>query len=141
MVLNFEEDMDNLIDVLVPAFINPHLFWIIPRKDILLRTAIHRTLSLNRPKKVDSGLGLQMEVAVNINGTWARGVTENILENSNVTKFFCFLPDYGTRVGTHEVYNLPSEVRKCPCLAKQASLFNVVNLMTVRHNITFMIQF
>lgn len=119
--------MDNSIEVLVPTFISSHLFWIISRKDILLRTAIHRRLSLNRPKIVDSGLRLHMEVAINIEGIWVRG----IIENTDQTKTFCWLPDYGTKIVANQVFVLPPDLKKCPYLSKQASLLNVVNLMTV----------
>lgn len=133
--------MDNSIEVFVPTFISSHLFWIISKKDILLRTAIHRTLSLNQPKIVNSGLRLHMEVAVNTEGIWARGIIENVM-NADETKAFCWLPDYGTKIATNHVFVLPPDLKKCPYLSKQASLLNVVNLMTViRRETPFMTQF
>jgi hypothetical protein len=71
-------------------------------------------------------------VAVNIDDLWARGIIKYINHVSrDDIKYVCWLPDYGVMRQVSWVFYLPEEIEKCPPVAKQASLYNVVNLMTV----------
>jgi hypothetical protein len=70
-------------------------------------------------------------VAVNIDDLWARGIIKYINHVSrDDIKYVCWLPDYGVMRQVSWVFYLPEEIEKCPPVAKQASLYNVVNLMT-----------
>lgn len=81
-------------------------------------------------------------VAVNMNGTWARATIKQVIEESstNTKKVICWLCDYGIMRETSRIYQLPTQLTTCPQLARQASLYNVVNLTTVSFLFFFLLN-
>jgi hypothetical protein len=44
--------MESLIDIIIPTFVNTHLFWIIPRRELLLRSGMNRVMKNCERKKI-----------------------------------------------------------------------------------------
>lgn len=70
-------------------------------------------------------------VALNVDGVWARAFVENIIQENEELSYICWLPDYGIMRIANHVFKLPDCLKPCPAIAKQASLYKVVNLTTV----------
>lgn len=135
-------DLSKISDVKITTFINPHLFWIIKQNE---ENVIHFS-SLNKQmkecvitKNCDSTSHHFKRgeiVAAQIDNKLYRAIIEAIIpQNSWRLTYMLWLIDLGTMKETNYVFELPTNLKKIPHFAQQASLNNVKYLnQTLEYN-------
>lgn len=138
------------MDVKVPIFVSPHLFWVINIENQTPLVLNHAIQQIWRPSDGQEFTIGEVScsnrflthllifctffqiVATKHKGKFYRAVVKTINDNDKFKKkYICWLLDYGLMIDTTTLCKLPGELQSLPAVAVQASLNNVAYLYKV----------
>lgn len=119
--------MENNKLINITTYINPHVFWIIFKKDKIKLLKLEQ--SLQKQEQFQQFHILEGLAVIKDNNTWKRASIKQYDEETN--KYKCWLIDYGSMLYTEKVYRLPQEFMPQPPFAQPACLHSVIPLKNV----------
>ncbi|KAI4470751.1 hypothetical protein MML48_1g08768 [Holotrichia oblita] len=125
--------MDEQNAIEITTYVNPHIFWIVFKRDIRhrakLETFLQKEKHLLKKAHIIHGLAIVID-----NLLYKRALVKNFDKETN--KYECWLLDYGKILSTQTVFDLPKDLASQPALAQSAfalpaCLYNIVPIKSV----------